>query len=60
MRENLMDICKNCGRRRGDHNTITKGCPVGRKGRSGWTTYSALQVFEKKEPRVKKDVSLEG
>lgn len=40
--------CRHCKREKWDHNAVTKACPIGRKGRIGFTAYSSAFVYEPK------------
>jgi hypothetical protein len=44
MANDLMEKCQ-CGKIRGEHQAKTGACPIGKKSRIGWTTYSPTQRF---------------
>lgn len=41
----IIEKCAHCHKPRGEHNAMTKACPVGRKTRIGVIAYSHLTVF---------------
>lgn len=41
--------CKNCGKDKGNHKSITMHCPVGLKGRVGYCQFSATQTYDPKK-----------
>lgn len=51
MRIDYRAPCKNCGKSRGLHNSVTKACPAGMRTRIGYTGYNPDKVFEDKYPR---------
>jgi hypothetical protein len=44
-------VCGNCGRSRGSHHSRTAACPIGKPGRAGIISFSALQVFTAPETK---------
>lgn len=41
-------LCIHCNKVKGVHNAMTKACPIGFKGRIGYTSYSSKTVFTPK------------
>ena len=44
----LTDKCETCRWTRGEHQHLTQACPVGKKSRVGWTSYSPTYAFTPK------------
>ena len=45
----LTDKCIHCKRDRGQHNAMTKACPIGSKSRIGYIMFSNKTVFTAKD-----------
>jgi hypothetical protein len=47
----LDDKCAHCGKTRGNHNAMTKACPLGQKHRTvGYTAFHPTKTFTPKKP----------
>jgi hypothetical protein len=49
-----MEKCKHCGKSRGNHQSSTGLCPVGRRSRVGYISFHGSNVFEPRKPREAK------
>lgn len=53
----LATKCNKCKKAKGNHQHKTGACPIGKKSRVGYTTYSSTDIFDPKGwfPHIKRN-----